>query len=45
VIIDVAQPEWRLPDNEDHLNPPLGYVVSFAHFHEWGFGIPVSKFF
>jgi hypothetical protein len=21
VITDAAQPEWRLPDNEDHPNP------------------------
>jgi hypothetical protein len=23
---------------------PSGYVVSFVSFHEWGFGVPVSRF-
>jgi hypothetical protein len=27
------------------LNPPTGYVVSFTHFHERGFGTPASNFF
>jgi hypothetical protein len=25
--------------------PPAGYVISFTHFHEWGFMTPVSNFF
>jgi hypothetical protein len=45
VVTNAAQPEWRLPDNEDHLDPPTVDVVSFAHFHKQGFGIPASKFF
>ena len=36
--------EWWLPSNEDEPSPPEGYVVSFAHFHEWGFAIPSHKF-
>jgi hypothetical protein len=45
MITDVVQPEWRLPSNEDHPNPLPGYIVSFAHFHKRGFGIPMSRFF
>jgi hypothetical protein len=45
VITDAAQPEWRLPGNEDHPNPLPYYVMSFAHFHERGFEILASKFF
>ena len=36
--------EWRLPSDEDEKLPPKGYVMSFAHFHEWGFAIPAHKF-
>ena len=36
--------EWWLPDDEDEPLPPEGYVVSFTHFHEWGFDIPAHKF-
>jgi len=36
--------EWRLPGDEDALSPLDGYVVSFAHFHEWGFTTPTYKF-
>ena len=36
--------EWQLPGNEDVPSPPKGYVVSFAHFHEWGFATPTHKF-
>jgi hypothetical protein len=25
-------------------NPPAGYVLSFVAFHEWGLGIPASRF-
>jgi hypothetical protein len=34
-----------LPSNEDEPNPHAGYVVIFVHFHEQGFGTPVSNFF
>jgi hypothetical protein len=33
------------PSNEDELNPPTGYVGSFAQFHEQGFETPASNFF
>ena len=36
--------EWWLPDDEDTLSPPDGYVISFAHFHERGFATPTHKF-
>ena len=39
-----ATEEWQLPGDEDEPLPPEGYVVSFAHFHEWGFTIPAHKF-
>ena len=39
-----ATEEWRLPGDEDEPSPPEGYVMSFAHFHEHGFAIPVDKF-
>jgi hypothetical protein len=26
------------------LNTPAGYIVSFTSFHEWGFGVLVSRF-
>jgi hypothetical protein len=44
-VTNAAYPEWIVPGNEDESNPPAGYVVSFAHFHERGFGTPVSNFF
>jgi hypothetical protein len=37
--------EWIIPGNDDEPNPPIGYVVSFMHFHEQGFGTPASDFF
>ena len=37
--------EWRLPGEEDEPQPPEGYVVSFAHFHERGFAMPAHQFF
>jgi hypothetical protein len=37
------QPEWMAPSEAD-LTPSLGYVVSFIPFHEWGFGVPASRF-
>ena len=36
--------EWLLPSDKDLPSPPIGYVVSFAHFHEHGFVTPVHKF-
>jgi hypothetical protein len=44
-VMNVAQPEWIVPGNEDEPNPPTGYIVSFAHFHEQGFGTHMSDFF
>jgi hypothetical protein len=44
-VMNVARLEWIIPGNEDEPNPPAGYVVSFAHFHERGFGTPTSNFF
>lgn len=40
-----VEPAWLFADDEDVPAPPEGYVVSFAHFHERGFGTPASKFF
>jgi hypothetical protein len=37
------QPEWMVPSKADP-TPPPGYVVSFIPFHEWGFGVPASRF-
>ena len=37
--------EWRLPGEEEEPQPPEGYVVSFAHFHERGFAMPAHPFF
>ena len=39
-----AAEEWRLPGDEDASSSPDGYVVSFAHFHEWEFATPAHKF-
>jgi hypothetical protein len=44
-VTNAAQPEWIVPGNKYELNPPTGYVVSFTHFHERGFGTPTSNFF
>jgi hypothetical protein len=44
-VTNAARPEWIVPGNEDEPNPPAGYIVSFAHFHERGFGTPASNFF
>ena len=38
-----AAEEWRLPSEEPQ--PPEGFVVSFAHFHERGFAMPAHLFF
>ena len=39
-----ATDEWWLLDNEDVPSLLEGYVVSFAHFHKWGFSTPAHKF-
>ena len=36
--------EWLLPSEEDVPSPPVGYVMSFAHFHERGFTTPAHGF-
>jgi hypothetical protein len=43
--VSQTQPEWRVPPS-DHREPapPEGYVVSFMAFHEWGLGVPPSRF-
>jgi hypothetical protein len=38
------QPEWIAPPSGAAPSPPLGYVLSFVSFHEWGFGVPASRF-
>jgi hypothetical protein len=38
------QPEWMAPGSKADPTPPAGYVVSFTPFHEWGFGMPASRF-
>ena len=37
--------EWLVPDREDALAPPDGYVISFALFHERGLTIPPHLFY
>jgi hypothetical protein len=44
-VTNVAYLEWIVSGNEDELNPLAGYVVSFTHFPERGFGTPTSDFF
>ena len=39
-----SQPEWMAPPSGVAPSPPPGYVVSFASFHERGFGVPASRF-
>jgi hypothetical protein len=37
--------EWIVLSERDRVpNPPYGYVVSFARFHERGFAAPASRF-
>jgi hypothetical protein len=43
-LSDGPQPKWMAPASEADLTPPLRYVVSFIPFHEWGFGVPASRF-
>jgi hypothetical protein len=38
------QPEWIAPHNEQVLNSSAGCIISFTPFHEWGFGVPASRF-
>lgn len=35
---------WLLLDDEEILTPRSGYVVSFIHFHERGFALPLPPF-
>jgi hypothetical protein len=42
--VDPNRPEWIVPDDEWEPVCPPRYVVSFARFHECGFGMPVDKF-
>jgi hypothetical protein len=39
-----SQPECMPPSSGAGPSPPPGYVVSFVSFHEWGFGVPASRF-
>jgi hypothetical protein len=38
------QPKWFASGDEQMPNPPAGYIVSFTLFHQWDFGVPVSRF-
>jgi hypothetical protein len=43
--VDGQPAEWIVPLESDRVpNPPFGYVVSFARFHERGFAAPASRF-
>ena len=43
-ITDEGLPEWIAPLVSDREpNPPLGYVVCFLSFLDWGFGTPASR--
>jgi hypothetical protein len=43
--VDGQPAEWIVPSERDRVpNPPYGYVVSFARFHEHGFTAPASRF-
>jgi hypothetical protein len=44
-VTNITQPEWIVFGNEDKPNPSAGYIISFAHFHEQGFGTLTSNFF
>jgi hypothetical protein len=44
-VTNVTQPEWIILGNEDKPDPPTSYIVSFTHFHEQGFRMPMSNFF
>jgi hypothetical protein len=38
------QLEWMVPSSGAGPTPSPGYVLSFVSFHEWGFGVPASRF-
>jgi hypothetical protein len=38
------QSEWFALGDEQMSDPPAGYIVNFTSFHEWGFGVPASRF-
>nr|CAB3504910.1 unnamed protein product [Digitaria exilis] len=42
--VDGEPPVWISPGAATEPDPPRGYVVSFARFHERGFGVPVERF-
>nr|CAB3503230.1 unnamed protein product [Digitaria exilis] len=42
--VDGEPPVWISPGAVSEPDPPKGYVVSFARFHERGFGVPVGRF-
>nr|CAB3504815.1 unnamed protein product [Digitaria exilis] len=42
--VDGEPPVWISPGAATEPDPPAGYVVSFARFHERGFGVPVERF-
>jgi hypothetical protein len=39
-----AAHEWIVPDDHNFLDPPDGYVVSFAHFHDHELVAPAHLF-
>jgi hypothetical protein len=43
-LTDEQQPKWIPPVGGAAPSPPPGYIVSFVSFHEWGFGVPASRF-
>jgi hypothetical protein len=43
--VDGQPAEWIVPSERDRVpNPPYGYIVTFARFHELGFTAPASHF-
>ena len=42
--VQTSAEEWLLPNEEDLVSPPDGYMVSFAHFHERGFATLALRF-
>jgi hypothetical protein len=38
--VRTAANKWIVPDNEDELMLPNGYVISFVPFHEHGLAMP-----
>jgi hypothetical protein len=39
-----VHPEWLAHGDEEESTLPMGYVVGIISFHEWGFGVPASRF-